>query len=195
MRILHQNRDLGISGVVYQIECLITGDKYVGQTSRTLKQRITNHIGCHSNSTYSGCNKRTSLYDDVKKYGWENFELSIIATSPDETIRRKIVEKFCQNKIDFIKYAERDINRDTSKKQKELYCKFQSVGDTLYFKSPMEATKYFCKVENRNINRTSILKSITEGYKFLRKYKVCYCSKTEYMKSIGINQLLLLELN
>ena len=62
-------------GIVYLIWCKVTGKKYVGQTTRTLEERFSEH--CCANS-YIG--------KAIRKYGRKNFICGIIkiCTSKDE---------------------------------------------------------------------------------------------------------------
>lgn len=177
LEIIHNEKDLILQGIVYEIECLVNGDKYVGQTSRTLKERLIGHMGSHSNSIYSGCKNRTELYNDVKKFGWSNFKVSIISQCNDAKIRVNFIEKHYQKLPSYKRYAERDINRDTSKNRNTHYCKFVSGKECIYFRNPMEATIYFSNQLGKSIHRTSVIKSISNNYRFLRKYTVSYCDK------------------
>ena len=54
-------------GVIYLITNLLNSMKYVGQTKRPLKERISEH-------------KRGDQYIDraIKKYGWENFMVEVL---------------------------------------------------------------------------------------------------------------------
>jgi group I intron endonuclease len=57
-------------GIIYEIINLINSKSYIGQTRRTLNERI-NH---HKNEKV----KNTPLYNAIRKYGWENFSIQII---------------------------------------------------------------------------------------------------------------------
>lgn len=56
-----------VFGVIYLITNLLSGKKYVGQTKRPIKARISEH-------------KRGSQCVDkaIQKYGWENFKIEIL---------------------------------------------------------------------------------------------------------------------
>ncbi len=70
------------SCVIYLITNLLNGKKYVGQTRRELRQRISQH------------KNDSEAYIDraIKKHGWENFSVSILeeCASPDELNDREI---------------------------------------------------------------------------------------------------------
>lgn len=66
-------------GIIYCHKNKITGKCYIGQTRRTLEQRI----GIIPEKSYSN-NKKFS--QDIIKYGWQNFESSILETVDDDSI-------------------------------------------------------------------------------------------------------------
>ena len=53
--------------IVYKITCKINNKMYVGQTTQTLKQRFSRHMG------YQKDEHNTKFYRAVRKYGAENF--------------------------------------------------------------------------------------------------------------------------
>jgi group I intron endonuclease len=53
--------------IVYKIRNLLNGKVYIGQTKRSLAARITGHFG-----------KGSSVGEDMKKLGKENFDVSIL---------------------------------------------------------------------------------------------------------------------
>ena len=57
-------------GVIYCIENMINGKKYVGQTKRTVKTRWTEHINKKSRCWFLG--------RAIQKHGTSNFKFSII---------------------------------------------------------------------------------------------------------------------
>ncbi len=59
--------------LIYKITNVITNKVYIGQTTKTLSERIQNH----HNSMVSNVN--THLYNAMRKYGWDNFKFEIIA--------------------------------------------------------------------------------------------------------------------
>lgn len=78
------------SMIIYLIKNKINGKQYVGQTVRTLQERWGDHL-CEN----SGC---TALKNAIKKYGKNNFELSILdyASSQSELDDK---EQFWINKL------------------------------------------------------------------------------------------------
>lgn len=56
------------TGIIY---CFISpsGKYYIGQTKRTLKSRVAEHISC------AKCGKHTAFHRAIKKYGIQNFKL------------------------------------------------------------------------------------------------------------------------
>lgn len=53
--------------IIYKIQNLLNGKKYIGQTKRNLKIRMLEHI-----------RHKTTLSDDIKKFGLENFDVQKI---------------------------------------------------------------------------------------------------------------------
>ena len=162
----YPNNDiLNESFVIYQIENDIIKDAYVGYTTVKLKTRYANHNGCHSNSKKSNSKNRTTLYLDFKKYGKENFTMSILAkcNTKDELISK---EKEYQKQTKYIKYNRNLLKRDTrsGKNKGKVIQLTDSDGNVLLFNKPIEVAKKF------NVHRSSILKAISNNYRFLRKY-------------------------
>ena len=54
--------------IIYIITNKINGKNYVGQTTRTLNERIAEHRSCI----------KTAIGKAIQKYGWENFEVVVI---------------------------------------------------------------------------------------------------------------------
>lgn len=75
--------DINHIGVIYKIKNKINNKLYIGQTV-DYKRRLWEH--CRSK-------KSTPLYNSIKKYGFENFEFSIIdtATTIDELNEKEIL--------------------------------------------------------------------------------------------------------
>ncbi len=68
-------------GVIYKITNLINGKSYVGQTSRTLKERFIEHAKA-----------KTHLGNAIRKYGRKNFSVEVIeeCTTPEQLNEREI---------------------------------------------------------------------------------------------------------
>ncbi len=68
-------------GVIYKITNLINGKSYVGQTSRTLKERFIEHAKA-----------KTHLGNAIRKYGRKNFSVEVIeeCTKPEQLNEREI---------------------------------------------------------------------------------------------------------
>lgn len=64
-----------ITGTIYLITNLVNEKQYVGQTIAPLHKRLNHHL-----SKYSGCNALSSA---IKKYGWENFEVTVLKECSD----------------------------------------------------------------------------------------------------------------
>ena len=163
---------LSLRQVVYEIKNEITNDCYVGYTMGKLKVRYTSHNGCHSSSKYSNHKNRTSLYDDFKKYGKQNFTMSVLSVSDNAAGLRKI-EKMYQSIGKYKRYNSRSINRDTraGKNKNKIIMLIDPKGSKTFFKKPIDVAREF------NVHRSSILKAINNGYRFKRKYQAVFVDK------------------
>jgi group I intron endonuclease len=79
-------------GKIYKIVNKINGKVYVGCTINTLEQRFYEHLYRCNNTDY-----KSKLYNSIKKYGEENFEIDLIEEC-DLTVlyenEKKYIEKF-----------------------------------------------------------------------------------------------------
>ena len=72
--------------IIYKIQNKVNGKIYIGQTIRTLKQRMSQHLSPNKNKSIS------AIDGALKKYGIDNFEITIIdyAKSIDELNAKEI---------------------------------------------------------------------------------------------------------
>jgi len=61
---------MGSKGIIYKIECEVSGKSYIGKTIQPLKKRIQQHQDCNSYCR--------ALSQAIKDHGWENFKFSTI---------------------------------------------------------------------------------------------------------------------
>lgn len=64
---------------IYKISNRITGQSYIGKTTRTLNERFDDHI----RNSKTG---KTYLYSAMRKYGKDNFELSLVEECENEQV-------------------------------------------------------------------------------------------------------------
>lgn len=78
--------------LIYKITNKLNGKSYIGQTKRTLEERIRNHKAYINqlDCTYK-------LYEAIRKYGWENFEVSVVCYCSSQ-------EELDQKEIEYISY-------------------------------------------------------------------------------------------
>lgn len=72
--------------IIYKIQNKVNGKIYIGQTIRTLKKRMSQHISPNKNKSISAIDRA------LKKYGIDNFEITIIdyAENIDELNAKEI---------------------------------------------------------------------------------------------------------
>lgn len=58
--------------IIYKITCIVNNKVYIGQTSETLKQRFSRHMG------YQKEEHDTKFYRAVRKYGRNQFTIEQI---------------------------------------------------------------------------------------------------------------------
>jgi group I intron endonuclease len=92
----YPKRDINIIGIIYMINNKINNKKYIGQTTRAFNDRINDYKNGFGNEY---------INKSFIKYGWDNFEFSIIdaATSIDElnTKEIKYINQYKSNNRDF----------------------------------------------------------------------------------------------
>jgi hypothetical protein len=91
--------------VIYLIECSLCGKAYVGQTSQTLKERLTDHI-----TDIHRKNRETNIAKHFKSPGHSEHQLNIrgICKAPRDTSKRLALESSWINLLST--YAPRGIN-------------------------------------------------------------------------------------
>ena len=74
---------LTIMGTIYKIENNINGKIYIGQTIQSLKTRFKRHC---SFSALSDSEAKMPIKKAIKKYGKENFTISVVEECDDSEI-------------------------------------------------------------------------------------------------------------
>lgn len=64
-----------MNGIIYLITNLVNDKKYVGKTSQLVERRWQNHVWGSQKSRYKG---DRAIYRAIRKYGHENFRISIL---------------------------------------------------------------------------------------------------------------------
>ena len=159
---------LFLKNILYCIENKITGDKYVGVSTREFRQRLYQHLTLHSKKKSSGADNRTTLYDDLNKYGAKIFKAYVIEQNKNLKYLRSKEKMLMTNSKEFYKYSDRDRNRDLSRKRKytKIICKDFDNDELLEFKSASECARYF------NCCRSGVTKSLSGQYKLKGKWIV-----------------------
>lgn len=78
-------------GFIYSIKNQINQKIYIGQTIRDIQSRIANHKSTANKRPY----KSKWLYQDVQKYGWDSFEISMVRKieSPNKVELKEELDK------------------------------------------------------------------------------------------------------
>jgi len=66
---------------IYCIKNLVTGERYVGQTKLSLKERFAQHVRTSRRHSRQG---HTLLYDSMREYGADSFEISLLEEVEDD---------------------------------------------------------------------------------------------------------------
>ena len=80
---------------IYKITNSRNGKVYVGQTTKTLKQRLTQHFYAARETV-----RQKNFYEDILKYGTDSFSIELIEECPDEAA--DVVESYWIYKLDTI---------------------------------------------------------------------------------------------
>lgn len=161
--------DLDLKNVLYCIENKVTGDKYVGVSTRKFGERLIQHLTLHSKQKSSATDGRTPLYTDLNKYGPSIFKAYVIEQN-DDINYLKNEETRLRLEDDYYRYAERDLNRDKSRKREytKIICTSINSDEVLEFKSGAECGRYF------NCDRTNVTRALRGEYNLKRKWVVTY---------------------
>ena len=88
-----------IYGIIYLLRNKVNGKCYVGQTTQTLRQRLSEH----KSFSFRGYNY--PIYNAISKYGWDNFEkyqLDICYTNQEDL---NALECFYMEKFNTLEYG------------------------------------------------------------------------------------------
>lgn len=92
-----RKKDNPVYGIIYKIKNIENGKIYIGQTIHSLGHRRWKH----KNKSKT---KRNYFYDSIRKYGWENFEWSII----DQAYSREEIDEKEKDWIWFYNSTEKE---------------------------------------------------------------------------------------
>lgn len=85
--------------VIYRIKNKLNGKVYIGQTRRPLELRVKEHI----NAALRG--EDFYIGEAIRKYGWENFEVSVLAQASSEedlnSLERHYIQKYESDKVGY----------------------------------------------------------------------------------------------
>jgi hypothetical protein len=158
---------LDLVGVLYVIENTLTGEKYVGVTTRSFKHRMSQHINLHSKKKSSATGNRTVFYDDLNEHGPEIFIAKVIEQSNDIVYLREKEDEI-RVEPEFHRYGSKDVDRDFSRKREytKIVCTSICGTERLEFKSQAECGRHF------NCGRTNVTRALRGEYNLRKKYIV-----------------------
>lgn len=84
-------------GIIYCLHCISTGEKYIGQTRRSLSERLSCHRSDAKKIKNKKSNRKAKLYIQVNKTGWGDFIFGIIDEFDIESLNEKecfYIEKY-----------------------------------------------------------------------------------------------------
>ncbi len=146
--------------VIYKIQNTVNGKVYIGQTKRDLSLRIKEHL----NAAKSG--KDFYIGNAINKYGWSNFEVSVLAkaSSIDELNRleRKYIEEYRSDEIGYNLSPGGEVNTMYSSKVKKKHDDVMRSEDVR--RKISKTLSYRIKSEGRT---DEYVKNMREGF---RKY-------------------------
>lgn len=162
--------DLDLKNVLYCIENKVTGDKYVGVSTREFRKRLIQHLTLHSKQKSSATDGRTPLYTDLNKYGPKIFKAYVIEQNNDYNYLSGEEKRLRLENKDYRRYAERDLNRDFSRKREysKIICTSINSDEVLEFESQADCGRHF------NCHRTNVTRALRGEYNLKRKWKVTY---------------------
>ena len=162
--------DLELTNVLYCIENTVTGNKYVGMTTRRFIDRMNQHMFMHSQNASSASEGRTSLYKDFETYGLKAFHAYVIMQNDDIGILTEEEHRLRKNVAEYHEYAQRDLNRDTSRKREytKIVCTSLDGTERLEFASQAECGRHF------DCHRTNVTRALRGEYNLKHKWKVTY---------------------
>lgn len=85
-------------GLVYGYRSKTTGKWYIGQTNQTLTERAGTNGWRYTIKSHTGRLKHPKFANAIKLYGWEDFEVQILAESSDQNVLDKLEKEFIKEK-------------------------------------------------------------------------------------------------
>lgn len=163
---------------IYKITNSRNGKVYVGQTTKTLEQRLTQHFYAARET-----GRQKKFYEDIVKYGTDSFSIELIEECPDEAA--DVVESYWIYKLDTINsgynsclsYGQNRVSKESplnDKNSKQLkrtnrtlkaIDQFTLEGEYIRtFNNAREAEKFLFGEEHRD-GRISFLQQAARGAK------------------------------
>lgn len=133
--------NLNVSGV-YKILCLVNGKFYIGSS-----KNIRTRWGEHWNERERAKTKNQMMYDDMRKYGKENFRIYVIYEGDDYKHIEKVVTYNLQ--------PDYNIRNKTRKEPHKKVKMFADRNEYMrhYYSTHKEYREYMKKYNKKSLNR------------------------------------------
>ena len=93
-----------ISGKIYLITNVVTGGRYIGQTTKTLEQRLAEHRRRSKTANYP-------ISNAIKKYGIDNFTITLVEEVFGDS-KESVIERLNQLEVEYIVKYETLVDKD-----------------------------------------------------------------------------------
>jgi hypothetical protein len=184
-------------GVIYKITCTINGSVYIGQTTRSIEIRFKEHL------RDSKKNLNWSLYNAIRKYGFENFIIEEIdgANSKSELNYREIhwINQYKSNKLGYnirIGGSFKEIGEESKIKMSISQLKMRKKPFKVYEIKEDNTFKFIGKWDNITVCSRELNLSINGIYSALylsgkqryKNYKMISCIKKPFFNRVVKNE-------
>lgn len=134
---------------IYGYQNKITGKWYVGQTSRSIKERHRSHL---SSAYHNTCNDYNCLFHKkIREYGIENFELILLEEVADKSLLDEREQYWIKEKHSFVK--DNGYNLTTGGQQRKNNEDYQDIRQKF---SNEEIKIIYELIKDENIKLTDI---------------------------------------
>lgn len=143
---------------IYKIENKVNNKIYIGQTSRTIEERYSEHLRCAFIRGY-----KQPLYNAMRKYGKEAFKISLVEECDANDVNNR--EIYYIDKYDTYKNG----YNATLGGEGKLTNNYQELVED-FFKSGLSITKYSEEKHIKDLTVRNALNAVNRMEEYRRKY-------------------------